>query len=412
MVPNLAVLYLPSCSAKCNFRACLTRLKLYINTIMPDPDTFCVAPFVHLRSVPGRPRWTPCCAWTVSPQELLIPDDSPNPFMHPDMEALRNRMLEGKPSSGCQLCYQTEDDGLLTTRTWLNRMFDRPSVPTLEYVEVNFGNLCNLRCRMCGSNQSSRWQADELRLGMTPEPLLRRTFDSMNIPLNGIRMVRFSGGEPLLEQDQMVAMLMAIKEAQGGLAKVRLAMVSNGTVDIGSELMDLMMSCQHVLIQTSLDALGELNDYQRTGSRFDDIAARAVAYDRMSGASFRHDIACSLGLFNVSGFVDFADWVSDTLPNTQIDLQPIYEPAWQAACNVPRQLKEQIADRIKIWEPRGILSTLKLRDSVLALLQKSHTVPVHELAGHISRLDTLTGDSLKTANFPLYHAVFIEENTG
>ena len=35
---------------------------------------------------------------------------------------------------------------------------------TPKYLDLKFGTLCNLKCRTCGSINSSKWQTDEKKL--------------------------------------------------------------------------------------------------------------------------------------------------------------------------------------------------------------------------------------------------------
>jgi hypothetical protein len=371
---------------------------------MSDPgNSYCAAPFVHLRLHQGLDRWTPCCAWQGRYDGFNVPAPHPNPLMHPEFSRLRRRMLAGDAVPSCAVCDRQRDDGQPSTRDDFNGSYGRPTEPHLRYLEMSFGNLCNLRCRMCGSGASSRWIADELRLGLEPDPLLRRDLDVLQgIPLDGLDLLRVGGGEPLMEQEMICGLLRMVSDAQGGLGNLEFTMVSNGTIDIGGELMELMLSCRKVLLQTSVDGLDPFNAYQRTGSVFAEIEPRLRLYDSMHArarsGTWTHRIAYSLGILNVGGFMPFVDWVSGNLSVTGIDLQPIYWPDWQALRNLPADLKAEMISELGAWRPRGRLSSCDLPERVIGLLAAEGDVPAARIARMIASVDELTGDSFRTVD--------------
>ena len=42
------------------------------------------------------------------------------------------------------------------------------SEPTLKFIDFKLGNVCNLKCRICGSWSSSKWAQEELDYGENP----------------------------------------------------------------------------------------------------------------------------------------------------------------------------------------------------------------------------------------------------
>ena len=368
-------------------------------------DNYCAAPFVALRLQQSGLGWGPCCAWRHEDTEPVVPGDYPDPLSHPGFADVRDRMLRGDSIGSCRLCDEARRDGLSSLREEFSERYGRPTEPRLQYLEVTFSNLCNLRCRMCGSGASTRWIADELRLGIKPTAPHGHGVEDLRVPLGDIRRLRVSGGEPLLEQDKVSALLEMISDARGGLSDLEFDMVSNGTVDISPRLGDLLSSCGMVFLQTSLDGLPEVNAYQRTGSSFRDIEPRIRLYNSMVGERFGHAIACSLGVLNIDGFTDFVDWIGDELPRTNFIIQPIYDPAWQALHNLPDPAKDLVRGMLHGWTPRNRSEHSGFDRAVRNLLDRPCELDPGYMLGKIAQMDALTGESFALVQPRMHEAL-------
>src|ERR1700756_3790022 len=98
------------------------------------------------------------------------------------MRGIRRDMVDGKRVAGCAECYQEEKGGGFSMRMrananwesgWLNE--EHATIASLKIlavandyrmpvlpadIEVDTGNLCNLKCRMCSDSVSSRIAKD------------------------------------------------------------------------------------------------------------------------------------------------------------------------------------------------------------------------------------------------------------
>ena len=93
---------------------------------------------------------------------------------HPFIKDIQQKMLNGEKVEGCSTCYYAEEHGYQSMRqkeieTWhieTFRNFTPPDLenPKLEYLEMTFGNYCNLACRTCHSDLSHSWIDDEAEL--------------------------------------------------------------------------------------------------------------------------------------------------------------------------------------------------------------------------------------------------------
>lgn len=83
---------------------------------------------------------------------------------------LRQQFLAQERPATCQRCWNEEDAGRTSKRMHtLNRLqhmiqdesWDSQAKP-LQFLDLKLGNICNLKCRICGSWSSSTFAAEEL----------------------------------------------------------------------------------------------------------------------------------------------------------------------------------------------------------------------------------------------------------
>lgn len=149
---------------------------------LPQPsDTFCVNPFLEVNITPaGSVR--ACCAFypfiAKDGQPMSVYEHSVEEIWDSEaMRSVRRDMIEGKQVKECAYCFDQERKGAASMRTdgvraWLGGYlnpqnetiedlkakaqandFRLPAGP--EWIDLDVGNLCNLKCRMCSSISSS-----------------------------------------------------------------------------------------------------------------------------------------------------------------------------------------------------------------------------------------------------------------
>ena len=151
------------------------------NYLLNDSKEFCMFPWLHLNVTPKGDIY-PCCSndYTTpfgNTKEVSLKDA----FNNDKMKQLRLDMLNGKKNKICDFCYKHEDSGPHSFRNYSKEMFaDRfdDTVPTtledgtvpdfnMHYFDIRFSNICNFKCRTCGSEFSSQWGA-EMRKNYDP----------------------------------------------------------------------------------------------------------------------------------------------------------------------------------------------------------------------------------------------------
>ena len=136
-------------------------------------DEFCVLPWISLEASPiGTVR--PCC---LAEEEILDNDGNKFQLISADfkhiqdsdyMRDLRTDFLMGDRPDTCVKCWAVEDAGGTSKRQHtLNRLkhmsmgesWTQDAKP-LMFLDLKLGNICNLKCRICGSWSSSQFASE------------------------------------------------------------------------------------------------------------------------------------------------------------------------------------------------------------------------------------------------------------
>ena len=202
-------------------------------------DSFCVYPFMSLNIMPAGTA-KPCCAYGAPLQDsgrpMSVYDHSVADIWNSkEMRALRRDLVAGKAVANCEYCYKQERLGLNSmwtddTSRWSQGLFDFPNKRKLtaqslkqqaiehdfamplepSWFDLDFGNLCNLKCRMCNSTYSSAIAADPVHVKWSPpspEPA-RWKHKSLTIAPTPVLGVSYSGiRETLGDGDNTIAWL-------------------------------------------------------------------------------------------------------------------------------------------------------------------------------------------------------------
>ena len=212
------------------------------------------------------------------------------------MKSVRARMLRGEKLSECKVC----DDSLLHTttyRNYFNSLFGRhinsayentaddgeTTLKTISF-DYRFSNLCNFKCRMCGSMLSSQWEAEERKhnigkinqeLWMQPDVKKKIQDFTKNvvekefaeaIDSKRIEEVYWVGGEPLMYDEHWKYMQRMVDIDHAEDVHVRynsnLSRITFKGIDL---FKDLLINFKSWQMCASIDGTGDIGEYIRTG---------------------------------------------------------------------------------------------------------------------------------------------------
>ena len=300
-------------------------------------DKFCVLPWVSLEASPiGTVR--PCC---LADDEIL--DDAGNKFElatanfvdiqnSKHMQQLRRQFLAGQKPQTCRKCWNEERGGrtskrmhtldrlkhVLPDQTWT--LDAKP----LMFLDLKLGNICNLKCRICGSWSSSQFAAEEiawapreeqkqtyayqmLRAGAWPRENTQ-FWDQINSVLDQIRYIEFTGGEPFMIQEHFT-MLQGMVD-RGIAHQVEIHYNTNGT-HFPEQAVEIWKHFKTVEIAISIDDIGSRFEYQRTNAVWSEVVYNIDRFRLLRADYPNIQLQCcaTVNIFNVHYIDQLANWV-------------------------------------------------------------------------------------------------------
>jgi len=324
--------------------------------------TFCILPWRHIQTKPDG-QMKPCCRFDIKNPEYKTEDgykfdrfnvdklsftDAVN---SPEWQDIRDTILAGERVPGCRKCYQEEDfqfaanaknekrkiRSLRHKENWdwnedvQDKIYEDDSTK-LRYLELAFGNHCNLKCRTCNGSLSTTWYDDDNLLSSYYKD--RKLHDTaVNVDNNWnvedfryAEKIKFTGGEPMLHPNFIKTIDMIISTGRQHL--ITLDIFTNASWVPKDKIFDRLKQFKKVHINLSIDGLGPVNEYIRYPSEWSvvDESVREwlrieaeTTEDNEKGKIFKYIVKWvpCISVYNVWHFHKMMDW--------WLDLQTTYK---------------------------------------------------------------------------------------
>jgi MoaA/NifB/PqqE/SkfB family radical SAM enzyme len=303
--------------------------------------TFCPLPFTHLYIKPNG-EYQPCCRFKGVNQTSKIHEHKSLDTLLNSSELLsgiREGMLNGEKIKGCESCYLEEEAGGESMRTgeierWGGYEELHDKTPTVNNIEITFGNYCNLACRTCGSNLSTSWQKDDEILSK----VYNRSFEHMRqnvkkdwVPedFKNVEKFKITGGEPMLHPDFLSFLDDII---QSGSAKnIEVQIFTNTSFVPKRHLLDRLSRFKEMGIWLSIDGTGDVQEYVRHNSKWDIVeeSTRAwLEFENQFKDVVRVNFAPTISLYNIFNLREMLDWFTNLRKDILEDSKSFSNCTW------------------------------------------------------------------------------------
>jgi len=323
--------------------------------------TFCILPWVHFFHDPTG-RIKPCCAATGDFGNIRDFTDAGHVANTDAMRQVRVDMLAGQEPAACAGCYREESHGIPSFRSAKNQDIDHLNIDVgllldktsadgylqdfaMQYWDIRFSNICNLKCRMCGPDYSHSWGSDSVTI-YNREPKTNYVIHALDEQVDMLRYgdlsqlkeVYFAGGESLFQQEHWELLDRLIEL---GLTDIRLTYTTNLTkLHFGQRrLEDYLKHFSNVLFIVSVDATEQLGEYIRKGLDWDLLLRNIETVKQYPGVKIKFN--CVVSVYNIlylKQMLDFAYTHSNA--GNPVDLTPCHFPAELSIANLTPELKE------------------------------------------------------------------------
>ena len=325
------------------------KIQFWIDLLYKKNKSFCIYPWINFHDT--GPHLKTCsrdASYVTSTVELK------DWRTDPKYTAIRQKMIDGVSlPEHCKCCYEYEDLGIESYRQfesldWIFQL-DVDSIDDLQkieypyFYEIHIGNNCNLKCRGCEPG-ASNLIGEELKKYNIVTPIKLEwepktaTIDEIKIDtLTEKSTVYFHGGEPSIMPEVLEFMHRCIAK---GRTDFNLTMCTNG-LKFTDKFLDAISHFKNTNFSFSLDGYGPVNDYWRSGSKWEKIIANAHLLK-----SRGHFISINTvpGIYNVTNLHLLLEFLDREFPFTAIYMQINYLK-WQSAFNHPN--KELVIESMK-----------------------------------------------------------------
>lgn len=266
------------------------------------------------------------------------------------IESVRKNMEDEVYVDHCEPCYKSEMNNSLSLRNHYNskfKNFDATNAPLA--IDLDFSNLCNLKCIMCGSKRSSQWAKEDDPLVANNGVLAidQRIIDDLCSISKEIQHITIQGGEPSLIPEYNYYFNYLIKN---NIAKnIELDCISNLT-NINNKFFDQIKNFKNVNLNVSIDSYGKHNEYIRYPSNFLQIEKNI---HKLIESDIQINLQISLQTLSMFNFYDFLLWIhnlNSTFNSKNkklgINISKVFSPNIFNMFNSPLKLKEHFVSDI------------------------------------------------------------------
>jgi len=300
----------------------------------------CPLPWISMETMPnGYAR--PCCLYNDPiPNIHLAENTLTEAFNSQTMKDLRKEFKAGKKPKACSKCWDLEKAGGKSKRMYSLELFGEPTKTQIQFLDLKLGNICNLKCRICGSWSSSQWASENIKQKIDGEVesskvLLKqgtwprnnkRFWEDLETLLPNITYMEFTGGEPFLIQEHFDLLKLIVEEDYAKNIKIHYN--TNGTTSPGDAMENIWPAFREVEIAFSVDDVQDRFEYQRSGAKWgilcenihnitnfrennnNHLRSKEAASKAPSFKGLTTQICCTISVFNIYYLEELCNWIN------------------------------------------------------------------------------------------------------
>ena len=382
-------------------------------------DKFCVLPWVSLEASPvGTVR--PCCL-----ADDEIRDNAGEKFnlntatfsaiqnSHA-MRRLRQEFIDGKQPATCRRCWAEEASGRTSKRMHtLERL--KHMVPLedwtldakpLMFLDLKLGNICNLKCRICGSWSSSTYAVEELAHLTTEQPkqsfhyqMLKqgrwprenpKFWCELDAVSDQIRYLEFTGGEPFMIEEHFELLQRLVDRGIAG--NIEIHYNTNGSL-YPANAEEIWSHFRLVEIAFSIDDTGARFEYQRSGARWTEVCNNINLFKslRSRRSNIQLQVCCTVNALNALYLEETYQWIQQQAFD-YVYWNMLHDAPHWSIVNLPLNAKKTITQRLQAATVDP--ATRREFDNIINFMNTGARKDGSAIRFELSRVDQRRGESL------------------
>ena len=201
-------------------------------------------------------------------------------------------MINGVKNAECDNCHRHDEKGVPSARadfnnTWqtLPKIMDIVKATEkdgtvkdfkMKYFDIRFSNICNFKCRTCGSAFSSQWEQEDIKskektgipfwAEIVPKGNRKAFLDEIVAQVPNFEIAYFAGGEPLITDEHYVLLDYMIKTGNTDIELRYNSNISNFKYKKKDVFNMWNQFSKPIKIYASIDHIGDRAEYIRHGT--------------------------------------------------------------------------------------------------------------------------------------------------
>jgi organic radical activating enzyme len=300
-----------------------------------------------------------------------------------DRVNLIDRLESGERVPECSACWNDEDSGKKSYRqiineSWLHRVKNKNQLPNTAYLSL--GNTCNLKCRICWIDRSSKFAEEEKNISdigkfiVTTDKDLKTSATSFatendNFWIEILKLlpemteICFSGGEPFYVKNNQKFTKYLID--LGYAKNIALSYNSNGTL-YPEETIKNLNEFKSVSINLSIDGIHDKFDYLRHPGPFSSWEQTVDKFQHTHN-NWHYFAVITVSMFNIWDSGETFDYCRNRNLPTLINF--VYDD--RSAKFMPDGLKKEVIERLMSHNSKYV-EWISYRDNIINFLN-NHT---------------------------------------
>lgn len=299
------------------------------------------------------------------------------------MKEIRRKMIAGEKIRDCEKCYRQEEQGVQSLRSTYNMesyikdtAIDGTFSKKANTMQIQMGNICNLKCKMCSQMYSHMHGMETRDIGKQDPEWLHwvkeqganvnnwtnelgvkhewyknkefklKMFEHISKNINSLVVI---GGEPTLIPE--FYQLFEYCDSQGTLGSKSVTLVTNLT-NTNPKLTTWLPKLGNWTIWASVDGVNERTEYIRYPSQWNKVLEGLEFYRSLLGKNGNITLSPAVQLLNIDQLDDIIKWWLNWCGG---ELNKQYGFTWLATvwypliCNpsiAPREWRMTVADKL------------------------------------------------------------------
>lgn len=364
-------------------------------------------PFVTLTANPGN--YVSRCMMSLGSMGPI----EHSTYQNENFKTLRKNMLDGVwDKVGCESCFYKEQNGIKSQRQkWLERekkylgeegiyennlSIDRNKI---YHLYMNFNNICNFKCRMCGPWFSNAWIPDWKKLNSRDVPIppkqqvdIDKFLNEFGNDLSDLRQIWITGGEPFM--DDSVFNFFHKLQNYSDIAKINVTINTNAS-KLNVDKLHLLKGLKQLHLNISVDATGEIYNYIRAYNYdFNQLNKKIQQIKQINQDNLLITVNGAFQIYNILDVEDFFNWEADLLNDDGahwIEYRVLTGPKNLQARHAPDYIKEKSKEQVyKLIDKYP--QQYYLPDLLTELDKEQDLDQVREFVNWNNNLDTIRGN--------------------